>query len=384
MQECVTHSPVGELNSTDQPRLLTQSQEAACRYVVNNGGDALDHLRAICWKATRPLFIPNEFPASKFVRKLHKVDDDGGVYSIVKTEYESSSSETHDFIDIFVRQDLAPFVGKFIDDESLKWFQHIGRRCRLALVNRLRESGKLTDGGTIVCRVSADHGYQEDDGGKGDNLGDYIVAARNNNPIRPEDWLGGQKADLDLLDPLLYTGFKAFFDAYTASETMIGAKGDATLRLSESLGISIRQARTYKNRFLNLVRGKYRDSTIIRDAYDVILTFSRRSGATECVLPESPASKAKRQLLSEAGKDMAEFLAWTGQSSAVKKAVREADYMNAEQFDDRQLTPAEANYARAINYGESPSEVLADSEAAKFIASEAVCDASDLDCYEDG
>jgi hypothetical protein len=372
------------MQEESNPRLLTQSQEAACRYVLNKDDDALDHLRAICWKATRHLFIPNEFSAYKFVRKIHKVDDDGGSYSTVKPEYESSSSETHDFIDIFVRQDLAPFVGKPVDDDCLKWFQHIGRRCRFALVDRLRESGKLTDDGTIECRVSADHGYQEDGGSKGDNLGDYIVAARNNNPIRPEDWLFDSKADLDLLDPLLYTGFRAFFDAYAASETMTGAKGDVTLRLSDSLGISVRQARTYKNRFLNLVRGKYRDNGIIREAYDVVLTFSLRSGATECLVSESPASKANRQLLSEAGKEMAEFLAWAGHSSPVKKAIREADYAYSEHPEDRQLTPEDANYARAINSGGSPSEALADDEAVKLIASETVCDAGDLNCYEDG
>lgn len=374
MQECAVPSP----------RLLTQSQEAACRYVLSKDEDALDHLRAICWKATRPLFIPDEFPAYRFVRNVHKVDDEGEPYSLVKTEYESSTSETHDFIDIFVREDLAPFVGKPVNDDCLKWFQHIGRRCRFALVDRLRESGKLTDDATIVCRVSADHGYQEDDGGKGDILSDYIVAARNNNPIRPEDWLCSQKTDLDLLDSLLYIGFKAFFDAYAASETMTGAKGDVTFRLSDGLGISVRQARTHKNRFLNLVRGKYRDNAIIREAYDVILTFSRRSGATECLAPESPASKANRQLLSEAGKEMAEFLAWAGHSSSVKQAIRETDYIYADQPDDRQLTPEEVNYARAINYGDSPSKVLADNEAAKFIASETVYNAGDLDCYADG
>lgn len=366
------------MQEESNPRLLTQSQEAACRYVLTQDDDALDHLRAICWKAIHPLFIPNEFSDYKFVREIHKVDGDGRSYSTVKTEYDSSSSETRDFIDMFVRQDLAPFVGKPVDDDCLKWFQHIGRRCRFALVDRLRESGKLTDDGTIECRVSASHGYQEDDGG---NLSDYIVAARNNNPIRPEDWIWSQKADLDLLDPLLYTGFKAFFDAYAASET---AKGDVTLRLSDGLGISVRQARTYKNRFLNLVRGKYRDNGIIREAYDVVLTFSLRSSATECLVSESPYSKAKRQLLSEAGKEMAEFLAWAGHSSPVKKAIREADYAYSEHPEDRQLTPEDANYARAINSGGSPSEALADDEAVKLIASETVYDAGDLNCYENG
>lgn len=369
---------------TSQPKTLTQSQKAARRYLLNKDDDALDHLRAICWKSTRPLFIPNEFAAYKTVLKVHKVDKDDEPYSIVKHEYESSSSDTRDFIDTFVREDLAPFVGRPVDDSCLKWFRHIGRRCRFALIDRIRESGKLTDNGTIVCRTSTDHSYQENDGSKGDDFGDYIVHARNNNPIRPEDWLEKQKADLDLLDPLLYTGFKAFIDAYVESETMTGAKGDTTTRFAASLGVSVRQARTHKNRFLRLIRGQFRDNSLIREAYRVILTFSQRCGATECSAAESPTSKANRQLLSEAGREMAGFLEWTGHSSAVKKSLRETDYDYAEQYDDRTLTPEDARYARALNHGDSPYESVADDEASEHMASEAVYDNEDLDFYQEG
>lgn len=327
------------------PVAVNKTTQAVLKYLLTGDSDAFEHLMAICLTATKGLFIPNPHEELKFViEQDSRAGTDPAYYHPGRKFYvEDPGDLKEDFIQNFLLDYLEPYrhvtPAELLLLADLGDFKNIGRACRLALLNDLRNcplcgSRKIREcvqcgrklshteqnakikscpdcgqelkgrGAHLVCPygcdpvtvrniLAEDHSEDHD----ADLLQDFVVARKKKDLLR---WL--EYAQVELEEFGLYEGCHVFAIAFLEGK----GKREITPTWSRLYSISYKVARSRRNKFLERIV-EHRDSKIVRQLYNAILAASARPVAPTLEIEETPETKAARRAKSEAAKLMAEF-----------------------------------------------------------------------------
>jgi hypothetical protein len=120
--------------------------EAVLRYLEASGdeADAFDHLVAICWLATRPLFLADP-QGSVIVRDIPQFSDLDGQRTGREDRHEGSV--TREWIQEWLLGFLAPYRDRPRDEQvaaaDKNRFRYLGRLCRLRLLDAIRSQPRM-------------------------------------------------------------------------------------------------------------------------------------------------------------------------------------------------------------------------------------------------
>lgn len=312
--------------SPDVPLAYDRTTQAVLRYLEagrkavtgyaeekREHADALDHLMAICWKATRPYFLtdPN---GSLLVIDTPQFNVFGQPTGYMADEEGASYDTTRDWIQIWLLEFLAPYLDK--SDEELvaaaskNEFRYLGRKCRLKLIDAVRkalaqkrerpphvgfDSPLSEDGGTLAGYVGTERPDAPSSLATGSGFQEFLTSARN--AIRVVMDNDDELQKLGLLTGLLaYLGnAEHVLDQYY--------EGRVTRSIARMLSVSTRSARSYKRKFRETMR-REAGHQAVRAVWHELQTISPRPVKFG---DESREALANARLFSEAKELLAEY-----------------------------------------------------------------------------
>jgi hypothetical protein len=316
-----------------------KSIEAACKYLLDQDPKekeiAFDWLLGICYIACRGLFIPDAHPE----------------YLTVGADGVRAENNDVDRLRLFIQEFLHLYLYPFreLSAEAIQkhtdQFRFIGRKCRLALLNKIRKCARCgqrkckecfsctyilthreTNKGTkvcpqclnnlkgnsrLVCRQDCDSvpiftSLDTPCGDDGENpLSEYVVSSLTFKHPTLDTWLRAVRPDLEALG--LYEGALVF---QLALEKRVSTK-QVTAIWAETHNISVKTARKRRTKFLKLIE-QHRDNKLVQELYNVIIDGFDRTALAVVVVPESAVTKAARLARSAAARTLADF--WRGYS----------------------------------------------------------------------
>jgi hypothetical protein len=252
-----------------------------------------------CTKAADHLYFPSEYETIASV-KTDPVLNDG----LPDFFTDNASTRTTEFVQDWLLEFLLPYHTATIEELSEEGkkdtFRFIGRKCRLALIKRIR-----TKKGVRVSRMLENP--VETDGG-GEPLIDFVVRPE---AIDPVIWIEDHKKALEA---------KGIYEVCgSLAAQYLDRDGQSTAKLAELWGVSLRQAQNRRRDVITRIRGELRNDPLIRELFDVISGWCDRSHMPSLAVYPSREAIANSKLLEEAAKEGREFRRWCQESDETPK-----------------------------------------------------------------
>jgi hypothetical protein len=230
---------------------------------------AWDQLMGICYSFVGPLFLKDDFGDYK-VERTRQNDEGTGRLGGKRTRLEGSANVTRRWIQEWLLERLSAYRGQTRADiqkaAERDEFRYLGRQCRNALIDRLRK----VEGSPRIVRL--DEPIGEDGDTFGHLIGTWNAGGQSSlycPSVCREDLIEFINENKDALADViveLMAFIKCYFDGdVVVTDTIAGAVTDT---IAESRNIETRQARTYKQRFLDLARRS--SNPALRELFDLL------------------------------------------------------------------------------------------------------------------
>jgi hypothetical protein len=296
---------------------ITRTTEVVLRYLLRRDDDALEHLASICQKACNGgprevrLFLPDEW-GEYAVEKIPTFDLLTGEKGH-RSRREGTSDSTRRWITewllarLLQYEQLSPQEITSAAEQGA--FRHLGRECRLALIDELRRRERRREQ-LGSARIAHDEPLNED---SNETLLSSIPANSSegssywNDPsVLGEDiqaFVQERQAELGAL----CDGILSYAEAlYVLGLGMTVREGDVTRLIAKRRNVTFRQASNYKSWFhREILRQQRRGNRAVQKLYKML--EPRDLIAKE---PQSDMPKPNRDLMREAANLMADFRAW--------------------------------------------------------------------------
>jgi hypothetical protein len=288
---------------------LDKATPAALKYLTgdpNASLDGWDHLIGICYSFVRDLFLRDDFGSYTVEGVQH--DELTGLRNNHQSRREGTLSITRNWIQEWLLTRLDPYHGKSLAEVQAAVdrgeFRYLGRQCRNALIDKLRKAEPTPK------IVPLDPGNKDQEDAESGSLSDSIgtwngggQSSLDSSTVCREDLLRLIAEDSDA-DGIELTAFidSSFPPDGEGNDT--DAKGDVTRLIAERRGVNERQARTYKQRFLDTAKaGKLQTLCELLRPLSTIVRSEK-----------SKIARANRLLRSQALEDLVLFERWCRES----------------------------------------------------------------------
>jgi hypothetical protein len=248
-----------------------------------------------CKKAVGYLYPPSEYGIIASIKTDPRLKD--GLPAFFS---DDASTRTTEFVQDWVLEFLLPYRNATLEEltqEAEKdTFRFIGRKCRLALIKRIRKVLPKKRG----VRVSRmlENPIETDDG-NAEPLINFVVRPEAIDPII---WIEDHKKALRA---------KGIYEVCgSLAARHLDRDRQATAKLAELWGVSLRQAQNRRRDVISRIRGELRDDPLIRELFEVIVGWSDRRHMPILAVSPSPEAAANSKLLEESAKEGREFYRW--------------------------------------------------------------------------
>jgi hypothetical protein len=265
---------------------------------------SLSALVKYCKKAVGHLYPPSEYETIASIKTDPRLKD--GLPAFFS---DDASTRTTEFIQDWLLEFLLPYrnaTPEELTQEAEKGtFRLIGRMCRFALVKRIRKALSKKRG----VRVSRmlENPIETDDG----NAEPLINFVARPDVIDPVIWIDNHKRALQ--DKGIYEVCGSLASRHLDRDRQ------ATTKLAELWGVSLRQAQNRRRDAISRIRGELRSDPLIRELFEVLSDWSDRRRLPILAVSPSPEATANSKLLEEAAKEGREFYRWCQESDETPK-----------------------------------------------------------------
>jgi hypothetical protein len=258
---------------------------------------AFQALVKYCEKAVGHLYFPSEYETVASIKTDPRVRD--GLPTFFA---DDASTRTTEFIQDWLLEFLLPYRNATLKElsEEADTFRFIGRKCRLALIDRLRKV-QTKKRGVRVSRV-LENPIASDDG-KAEPLINLIVRP---DAIDPVMWIEDHKKALQ--EKGIYEVCGSLAAKYLDRDRQ------STAKLAELWGVSVRQAQNRRRDVISRIRVELRNDPLVRELFEVLSGWTDRNHMPVLAVSPSPEAGANRKLLEEAAKEGREFYLWCQKS----------------------------------------------------------------------
>jgi hypothetical protein len=248
-----------------------------------------------CKKAIGHLYPPSEHETIASIKTDPKLKD--GLPAFFT---DDASTRTTEFVQDWLLEFLLPYrnatLEEVMQEAGRGTFGFIGRKCRLALVKRIRKV-LPKKGGVRVSRM-LENPIETDDG-NAEALINFVVRPEAIDPI---GWIEDHKKALQA---------KGIYEVCgSLAAQYLDRDRHSTANLAELWGVSLRQAQNRRRDVIARIRGELRSDPLIRELFEVLSGWRDRRHLPILAISPSPEAAANTKLLVEAAKEGREFYRW--------------------------------------------------------------------------
>jgi hypothetical protein len=262
------------------PSTVDKATPAAVAYLTTGSLEAWDHLMGICFRFAGDLFLLDDFgdyrlaPGEDESCSAWENDERTGELKKHRWRQEGTATRTREWIQEWLLERLHGYHGKsYAEIQNAAdggEFRYLGRQCRLALIDKLRKLNPLDN---PQLKWLDDHvGDGDEEKTFGHTIGTWNTGGQSSlhrPAVRLEDvieFIADNKLALaDVMIELM-----VYVECACADDLR---EGTITRAIAKNRRIEERQARTYKQRFLDIARRA--EHPALRELFTLLQTECR-------------------------------------------------------------------------------------------------------------